>query len=501
MLKPEDLHLLPKTPGVYRFYDLHKNLLYVGKAKSLRDRVRSYFSASIKIKRTKQLVDQIAFIDYTLTADEKAALILENNLIQLLSPQFNILVREEGSLPVIESTKHKFPQLKVTKLNKANGIIYGPYPSKKHANLKLKFIKKVFKLRTCEEWEFKNRSYPCFNYQIKECSAPCIGKITADEYNKNLIKASLFLKGEYVGLRKKLKEEMLADAEAYLYEEARLKRDAIAIIKELSSLQIIFTAGKGNFDIILATQTKENLFISIVFVRAGIPAGDTYHIGKPLENIELFLVDYMKERYLESSGANCIYVDYELSCQQRSNVYKATGIKVLLMKNVRNKALLELNNKANDNFAQLIRNYSYQNLYLGGITSLKEIFGVVDKINIEYLYIQEKNYSIFIPHENIQELQITKLSNENLEIYILDQNKKTSNYFLFIEARIEQEKYIIEFLAKSELRCNIALVKSIPYGRDIILKLNRSNIFSHENLIQHNGIAKLVKLCQSLLSI
>ncbi|MCE3268954.1 MAG: uvrC [Burkholderiales bacterium] len=494
MLKPEDLSLLPELPGVYRFYDLQKNLLYIGKAKSLRKRVKSYFSSSVANRKTRKLATLIAFIEYTLTTDEKAALILENNLIQILNPQFNILVRKEESLAVIQVSRHKYPQIKLTKFSRAKENIFGPYASKNDAILKLNYIKKFFKLRTCEDQEFKNRTCPCFSYQVKECSAPCVNKITAQEYNKNLLAASYFLKGQYSQLHKILKKEMINDAKNYLFEDAVVKRDALKKIEELHKSKISLNFNMENFDIILLKQVEESLFVYLVMIRAGILVGDTYYIGKYHKHIP---ADYIEKRYLKNYSISHIYTDFNLSSQLKKNI-KATGIKIVSVEGPKNPEFIELKSRAYKNFSQLIENYSYKNLYLGGISSLKKMFNLSEQINIEYLDLVDRNLSIFIPNENIEKISTVKIVKTKLKTHLTNQDKNINPYILFIRVSPITEKYFIKTLISLNLKAIIILIKPIAHGRDAIIKLNTSLTYTLEDVIMHSGIEKLVNLLASI---
>lgn len=497
MLKPEDLALLPKHPGVYKFYDEQKNLLYIGKAKSLHKRVKSYFLQSITNRKTKKLVSRIAFIEYTLTTDEKAALILENNLIQILKPQFNVLMRKEESLAVIEISTHKFPQVKLTKFSKVKENYYGPYASKNDANLKLNFIKKIFKLRTCENSQFKNRTSPCFSHQVKECSAPCVGKITPEEYKQNLVATDYFLKGEYLSLQKILKNSMLIDAENHFFESAALKRDALKHLEELNKNKLTLTFSVENFDIILVKNVEEKLFVYIAIIRASVLVGDTYYISTHQKNIKVFLGDYIQKRYLKNLSVSHIYIDFTLDHQLKNNL-GSMGIKILSTKSSNNPVFIELKNRAYKNLSQVIENYSYQNLYLGGISSLKEMFNLSEKVSIEYLNLIDKNLSIFIPKEDIEKIKTSKIIKSKLKNYLTTQDNSLNPYILFIKIEADEETQFIKTLSCLKLNATIILIKPIAYGRDAIIKLNPSLSYNLESIIMHSGIEKLVNLLASI---
>ncbi|MCC2626057.1 MAG: uvrC [Burkholderiales bacterium] len=493
ILKAEEYVLLPEHPGVYRFYDKYKNLLYIGKAKSLRKRVKSYFSSSIVNKKTKQLASQIQFIEYTLTVDEEAALTLENNLIQILSPQFNILVRKEDSFPIIEISKDKFPQIKLTKLSKAKSNIYGPFISKNDAILKLNFIKKIFKLRTCEQKSFINRTSPCFSYQIKECSAPCIGKISSNEYESNLAKAISFLKGEYLDIYEILEQEMFMDAKSYLFENTAIKRDALKVLDKLDKNRLEPDLSTESFDILLLKQTRSNIFIYISIIRSGIQVGDSHYINRRQKDIPSFLANYIKTRYLKNFNITQVYINIELTQELKGMVENSTNINILLTKDFLSQSMIKLNQRALCNLDLLIDNYSYQNLYLGGILSIKERFKLSNHINIKYVNLCN-NFSVFISSENIAKAKILRTGCISLKKHLSKQDKIID--ILFIKAWDKQEKELIQALSDLKPGFIILLIKPINHGKDVILELDKSFMYNSENIIKNNGIEKLVRLLE-----
>ena len=178
------LKSLTSKPGIYKMLDKHRNIIYVGKASNLRNRVNSYFSSTNNSIKTSKLVEKICDIDLIITKNEQDALILENNLIKKHKPKYNILLRDDKSYPYIFiDTKHTYPSIKFYRGNQNRiGKYFGPYTSVNTLRYMLNLIQKIFKIRQCEDSFFKNRKKPCLQYQIKRCSAPCVDYINQSNY-------------------------------------------------------------------------------------------------------------------------------------------------------------------------------------------------------------------------------------------------------------------------------------------------------------------------------
>jgi len=204
------LQALTTRPGVYQMYDEQQKLLYVGKARNLKNRVGSYFRASGLTEKTMALVSRIADIQVTVTSTEVDALLLEHNLIKNHQPPYNILLRDDKSYPyILLSTEDEFPRLSLHRgTRRRKGSYFGPYPSAGAVRESLHFLQKVFKVRQCEDSYFRNRSRPCLQHQINRCTAPCVDLVSREEYGRQVENTAMFLKGKSTELMASLADDM-----------------------------------------------------------------------------------------------------------------------------------------------------------------------------------------------------------------------------------------------------------------------------------------------------
>lgn len=293
-----------ERPGVYCMRNSAGAVLYVGKAKNLKKRLASYFNKQLD-NRLSHLVANIAHIDVTITASEKEALLLENALIKSLSPKYNIIFKDDKFYPYLLLSRAAFPRLIYHRGAKnIKGQYFGPYPSALSVKVVLDLIQKVFKLRQCNDSFFSTRLRPCLQYQIKRCTAPCVGYITQEQYDKDVQGAKSFLLGDQSDIVKDLVDQMNRAAELHDFELAANLRDKISHVRQIQEKQHIHV-GHHSVDVIALLIKQHHTCVQVLFIRAGtVLDSKSYFVSLGKNQVELTAAQIMQQfifqHYIES---------------------------------------------------------------------------------------------------------------------------------------------------------------------------------------------------------
>lgn len=284
---------LPKKPGIYIMKDSGDNIIYIGKSKSLRNRVKSYFKDKYDTPKTKILMSHFNSLEYIITDSEKEALILEANLIKKHRPKYNIRLKDDKRYPYVKITKEDFPRLIITRNIGKTGTYFGPFTDVGSVRQTVKFLKSLFKIRTCRKMDG-----PCLNCQIDLCYGPCSGNISKNEYKKLINKIDLFFQGKYTEIIENLQKEMEESSKEYNFEKAAVIRDQIASIAEVMEKQFVDFTDELDQDIIAMSFDGNSAIVVVFSIRNGkINGKDDFLMSgaknnKPSEVISAFIEQY-----------------------------------------------------------------------------------------------------------------------------------------------------------------------------------------------------------------
>ena len=367
----KELPLIPKSPGVYRMLNHKDDILYVGKAKNLPNRLKSYVAEKNHIIRTERMLSQTFKLEITTTANESEALLLEANLIKKYKPKFNILLKDDKSFPFIFiSNKDQWPQVKKHRGKKdKEGFYFGPFASAGTANWTIKMLQKIFQLRVCDDGTFKNRKRPCILYQIKRCSGPCVDYIKKDEYLNSVDHAIQFVSGKSRDIQKNLSKQMEKASEELDFEKASIFRDRIKSLNIIQSSQRINEANLTDADVIAAYKESGKTCIQVFFYRSKQNWGNQAYFPKhdPDQNISEIMSSFLMQFYENKSVPKLVIINADikdkklieetLSKKEKQTISihiakKGTKAKVIAMaeKNAKeslNRKLYEANNNKN----------------------------------------------------------------------------------------------------------------------------------------------------------
>ncbi|SET27675.1 excinuclease ABC subunit UvrC [Thalassotalea agarivorans] len=380
--------------GVYRMYDEHQQVIYVGKAKQLKKRLASYFRKDVGSVKTQALVAQIRAIDVTVTHTEGEALILENNYIKRYKPKYNILLRDDKSYPYLLITDHRHPKLGLHRGGrKIKGEYFGPYPTVGAVWESLRLMQKLFPIRQCEDSYYRARSRPCLQYQLGRCSAPCVSKISDNDYTEQVKLAKLFLRGKDSEVIDRLVEKMEVASTELQFEQAAKYRDQIATLRKVQQQQ--FVSGiASELDIVGFYREKSQICIHLLFIRdQKILGSKSYFPSIPAETSDSqVLLAFIGQHYLtgdliQSSIPKEIVIG-EIDSNEAEDLDtikglldKAAGRKVKLSQSVKTERAQYLK-LANTNAQQALKSKnSHKESMLARFDALNEVFELPQGIN------------------------------------------------------------------------------------------------------------------------
>ena len=368
------------SPGVYRYYNADELLLYVGKALDLHKRVKSYFQKKIDLSpRIGLMVSKIHSIELTVTENETSALLLESNLIKSLKPKYNIIFRDDKSYPYIKISTHQYPLIEYFRGKpQARDTLFGPYPNPYVVRENLDLLQRLFKLRTCTDGSFANRSRPCMLYQVNLCCAPCVAKVSPAQYAEYVKYAKDFLRGNFSDLVAKLSQQMYQFAEQLEFEQASSLRDKIGLIRELQHKQIVSDSNLPiNSDILLTREYNQQLFIYLIIIRNGLYVGDKHFAQRLVDSKELILEAFLESYYRSEQLTRLIYLDQALNSDFNEYFYKIYGLKLVYGFKGR---LAELALMGRKNLEKVIENSHLDNIYIDACSKLATLLQV-ERVN------------------------------------------------------------------------------------------------------------------------
>ena len=388
----EKIPLIPKNPGIYRMISVSGEILYIGKAKNIPNRLKSYVSDTNLPIRTERMLSLTHNLEITTTNNESEALLLEANLIKKHKPRFNILLRDDKSFPYIYiGHKDKWPQLTKLRGKKSrNGYYFGPFASIGSANWTIKILQKIFQLRVCDDTVFKNRERPCILYQIKRCSAPCVGHIDESHYKKTVSEAIDFISGKSRRIQKSLSKDMELASKELDFEKAAIARDRIKALTQIQTSQKINQTNLNEADVVSIYKESGKTCIQVFFFRSKQNWGNQAFYPKhdTDDNVKEIMTSFLTQFYENKVVPSMIITNTEVEdLKLLENAFSQKEKRDILIKKAKTKDEINISKLAEKNAKQSLTQKLYQTESNNNlIENLANKFDLNNNINLIEVY-------------------------------------------------------------------------------------------------------------------
>ena len=393
----EKIPLIPKNPGIYRMISVSGEILYIGKAKNIPNRLKSYVSDTNLPIRTERMLSLTHNLEVTTTNNESEALLLEANLIKKHKPRFNILLRDDKSFPYIYiGHKDKWPQLTKLRGKKSrNGYYFGPFASIGSANWTIKILQKIFQIRVCDDTVFKNRERPCILYQIKRCSGPCVGHIEESQYKRTVSDAIDFISGKSRRIQKSLSKDMELASKELDFEKAAIARDRIKALTQIQTSQKINQTNLNEADVVSIYKESGKTCIQVFFFRSKQNWGNQAFYPKhdTDDNVKEIMTSFLTQFYENKVVPSMIITNTEVKdLKLLENAFSQKEKRDVLIKKAKSKDEVNISKLAEKNAKQALTQKLYQTESNNNlIESLANKFDLNNNINLIEVYDNSHN--------------------------------------------------------------------------------------------------------------